>query len=80
MPPLTIRKPETLISRLDQMEIQAVEKALDTLEKSKVIAKINGNTVEAVATPTVRNGAYFLFYLNGKRTAKAAVPQQLLPA
>lgn len=80
MPPLTIRKPETLLARLEAMETQALDRAADTNEKTAVKVRINGFDVQSVVTPSVNPGRFYrLFYVNGKRTAKGAVPTNLLP-
>lgn len=79
MPPLTIRKPETLANRLDAMEQQVFETAEQTGEKSATTLRINGQTVSFTVTPSVRPGRFYsLFRVNGKRTAKGAVPANLL--
>lgn len=81
LPPLTIRKPETLAARLETIEIETAQQALAAGEKTVYTVRINGNTVEFAVTPAVRPGRlYKLFYVNGKRTAKEAVPGRLLAA
>lgn len=71
MPPLTIRKPETLFARLEKMEAEAAQQAAQTLQKAAVTVKINGNDVQSIVTPAVRPGRFYrLFYVNGKRVAK----------
>lgn len=71
MPPLTIRKPETLVARLEKMEAEATQQATSTNQKSAVTVKINGSEVQSVVTPAITPGRlYRLFYVNGKRVAK----------
>lgn len=73
MPPLTIRKPETLLARLEKMESQAFTQASDTNEKSTVTLRINGSEVQSVVTPPSypKGRFYRLFYVNGKRVSKS---------
>lgn len=83
MPPLTIRKPETLLNRLESLEAQVVQDAQSAQFGQRVERKlrINGAEVTFTVTPSVKAGrVYRLFRINGKRTAKEAVPQVLLPA
>jgi hypothetical protein len=80
MPPLTIRKIDTLNTRLDNMEGQAMQAAANTQQKATVTIKINGAEVQSVVTPpTHRKGRFYrLFYVNGKRVAKGDLAAQLL--
>lgn len=82
MPPLTIRKEETLLARLEKMETQATQVAADTQQKAVVAIKINGADVRSIVTPPLhRKGRFYrLFYVNGKRAAKGALPDMLLTA
>lgn len=83
MPPLTIRKPETLLNRLASLEAQVMEEAQGATfgERVQRTLRINGSEVSFTVTPTVHSGQiYRLFRINGKRVAKEAVPQALLPA
>ena len=71
MPPLTIRKPETLVNRLEKMEAEAVQQATETNQRATVTVRINGAEVQAAVTPAVNPGRlYRLFYVNGKRVAR----------
>lgn len=81
MPPLTIRKIDTLNTRLDNMQDQATQVAVNTQQKAVVAIKINGADVQSVVTPpTYRKGRICrLFYVNGKRVAKGTIPGILLP-
>lgn len=79
LPPLTIRKPETLATRLDTIENETVETALGTNQKTTYTVRINGATVDCTVTPAVRPGRlYRLFYVDGKRFAKGDLPGRLL--
>lgn len=81
LPPLTIRKPETLTARLEAIENQTVQQVAETGEKTIYTVRINGSKVDFAVTPAVRPGRlYKLFYVDGKRTAKEAVFQRLLAA
>lgn len=82
LPPLTIRKPETLAARLEAIETETVQKVAETRQKTIYSVRINGNAVEFAVTPAVgsQGRVYKLFYVNGKRTAKEAVPGRLLAA
>lgn len=82
MPPLTIRKPETLLNRLNTLETQVFEEAQSAQigERVQRTLRINGAEVSFTVTPSVHRGQFYrLFRINGKRTAKGAVPQALLP-
>lgn len=82
MPPLNIRKPETLINRLDKMEAEVMKEAQNAapLERVERAVRINGALVTFTATATIRRGQFYrLFRVDGKRTAKEAVAQRLLP-
>jgi hypothetical protein len=72
MPPLTIRKPETLLARLEKMEAQAFTQANNTNQKTAVSVRINGFNVQSVVTPPAyqKGRFYRMFYVNGKRVAK----------
>lgn len=81
LPPLTIRKPETLTARLEAIENHTVQQVAETGEKTIYTVRINGSKVDFAVTPAVRPGRlYKLFYVDGKRTAKEAVFQRLLAA
>lgn len=81
LPPLTIRKPETLAARLEAIETETVQQVADTGEKAVYTVRINGSKVEFAVTPAIRPGRlYKLFYVDGKRIAKEAVSQRLLAA
>lgn len=83
MPPLTIRKPETLLNRLEKMEAEAAQQAIETNQRATVTVRINGFEVQAAVTPAINPGRlYRLFYINGKRIARDYLidNQVLLPA
>jgi hypothetical protein len=81
LPPLTIRKPETLVARLDTIGNETAEVALETNQKATYTVRINGAVVDCAVTPAVRPGRlYRLFYVDGKRFAKEALPGRLLKA
>lgn len=83
MPPLTIRKPETLLNRLNSLETQVFEEAQAAQigERVQRTLRINGAEVSFTVTPSVHRGQFYrLFRINGKRIAKGVVPQVLLPA
>ena len=78
LPPLTIRKPETMIARLASTEADTVAAAAAGT-KAETTVRINGQLLTVTVTPSVQPGrVYTLFYLDGKRTAKGAVPNRLL--
>lgn len=79
LPPLTIRKPETLDRRLEAIEAAATEAAQQTAQTVESTVRINGRVVTYTVTPSVKPGRFYrLFRLDGKRTAKEAVPGILL--
>lgn len=83
MPPLTIRKPETLLNRLNSLETQVFEEAQSAQigERVQRTLRINGSEVSFTVTPSVHRGQFYrLFRINGKRTAKNAVAGRLIPA
>jgi len=78
-PPLTIRKPETLATRLADTEADTVQQATATGTKTETAIRINGKALAITVTPSVKPGrVYTLYYLDGKRTAKGAVADRLL--
>jgi hypothetical protein len=78
-PPLTIRKPETLVARLDSTEASTVQQATTTGTKAETVIRINGKALTLTVTPSVKPGRiYTLFYIDGKRTAKGVVADRLL--
>lgn len=78
-PPLTIRRPETLLARLDSTEASTVQQATTTGTKAETTIRINGKALTLTVTPSVKPGrVYTLFYLDGKRTAKGAIADRLL--
>lgn len=69
----------TLEARLTSLEKTASVRAEVTRERVVETLKINGSLVQSVVTPTYREGRFYkLFYVNGKRVAKHAVPSKLL--
>jgi hypothetical protein len=79
LPPLTIRKPETLDERLIKIESETTKKATETNQKEEFTIKINGHQIEYVVTPSVNEGRFYrLFYCNGKRVSKVNLPKILL--
>lgn len=79
LPPLTIRKPETLVARLASTEADTVAAAAAGT-KAETTVRINGQVLTVTVTPSVQPGrVYTLFYLDGKRTAKGVVANRLLP-
>jgi hypothetical protein len=82
MPPLNIRKPQTLFNRLEKMEAEAMQEAQNAgiLERVHRTARINGATVTFTVTPTVRRGQFYRYFrIDGKLTPKETVAQRLLP-
>jgi hypothetical protein len=78
-PPLTIRKPETLATRLATIEADTVTAASVYNTKAETVIRINGKALTVTVTPSVQPGrVYTLFYLDGKRTAKGVVADRLL--
>jgi len=78
-PPLTIRKPETLLARLDSTEASTVQQATASGAKAETAIRINGKALTIAVTPSVKPGrVYTLYYLDGKRTAKDKVADRLL--
>jgi|694.fasta_scaffold62195_4 hypothetical protein len=78
-PPLTIRKFDTLIARLDSTEANTVQQATESGTKAETTIRINGKALAITVTPSVKPGrVYTLYYLDGKRTAKGAVADRLL--
>lgn len=81
---LKIRKPETLATRLEAMEVRTLEKAQasHTTERVQTTLRINGSEVSFTVTPfKAQPGRYYrLFHIDGKRTPKECVPQRLLPS
>ena len=81
LPPLTIRKPETLAARLDAIENETLGTAAETAEKTQYTVRINGKRVDFTVTPAVVPGRFYkLFYVDGKRTARNAVSDRLMAA
>jgi hypothetical protein len=79
MPPLTIRKFDTLIARLDSTEANTVQQATASGTKAETAIRINGKALTVTVTPSVKpNRVYTLYYIDGKRTAKGAVADRLL--
>ena len=77
-PPLTIRKFDTLLARLDSTEASA-RTAAASGAKAETAIRINGKALAITVTPSVKPGrVYTLYYLDGKRTAKGAVADRLL--
>jgi hypothetical protein len=77
-PPLTIRKPETLATRLATIEADTVAAAAAGA-KAETVIRINGKALTLTVTPSVKPGrVYTLFYIDGKRTAKGVVADRLL--
>jgi hypothetical protein len=77
-PPLTIRKPETLATRLATIEADTVAAAAAG-NKAETAIRINGKALAITVTPSVKPGrVYTLYYLDGKRTAKGAVADRLM--
>ena len=78
-PPLTIRKPETLATRLATIEADTLAAAAAAGNKAETTIRINGKALAITVTPSVKPGrVYTLFYLDGKRTAKGVVADRLL--
>ena len=78
LPPLTIRKPETLATRLASTEADTLAAAAAG-SKAETTVRINGQSLTVTVTPSVQPGrVYTLFYLDGKRTAKGVVANRLL--
>lgn len=78
-PPLTIRKFDTLIARLDSTEADTVQQATTSGAKAETAIRINGKALAITVTPSVQpNRVYTLYYIDGKRTAKGAVADRLL--
>lgn len=77
LPPLTIKSPDTLASHMKRLEDQAT--GATTLEDSRVSipARINKRIVECRSTYTTKCGFYVLFYVDGKRTSRANLPNVL---
>lgn len=81
LPPLTIRKPETLAARLEAIENETLQQASESQQKSKFTVRINGRVVDFTVTPSVAPGRFYqLFYVDGKRTARHAIEGRLLAA
>lgn len=79
MPPLTIRKPETLAARIDKIEAEVFGLASDLNEKVGTVLRINGFLVEYTVTPSIRPGRFYrLFRANGRRIAKESLQSVLL--
>jgi hypothetical protein len=81
LPPLTIRKPETLAARLEAIESETLQRASQSQQKSKFTVRINGRVVDFTVTPSVSPGRFYqLFYVNGKRTPRHILQERLMAA
>jgi hypothetical protein len=78
-PPLTIRKFDTLVTRLANTEANTLQQATASGAKAETAIRINGKALAITVTPSVQpNRVYTLYYIDGKRTAKGAVADRLL--
>lgn len=78
---LNIRKPETLLARIGELEQEAIEEAKGAAPQERIqkTLRINGSEVSFTVTPSIKPGRiYRLFHINGERTAKGDVPRKLL--
>lgn len=76
-----IRKPETLLARIGELEQETLQEAKGAAPQEKVqrSMRINGSEVSFTVTPSIKPGRiYRLFHIDGERTAKGDVPGKLL--